>query len=290
MIARQADVRSSELTFYARQGPITDPGRLTMLLDNLPSDPGVLVKIVQGLIVHVFWAERYGLSLGEDRKQEVRLRSVPRMLSRVIELDDRPLTEARPLAAKLVGNCRDHSVLLASFLRHRGIPARARCGFATYFLPNHFEDHWVCEYWDAGRKRWVMVDAQLDALQRETLRVDFDTLDLPPGRFVTGGQAWALCADGRADPETFGIFDMRGRWFIRGNTVRDLLALAKLELLPWDGWGLISLPDDGLSDDDRQLVDRVAELPAGLPGSLGEIAMLCGRDERIRPPEGWADH
>lgn len=70
----------------------------------------------------------------------------------------------------LVGVCRHSNVLLAAMLRTQGVPARARCGFAGYFTPGKFEDHWVCEYWDAAEKRWILVDAQIDALQREKLR------------------------------------------------------------------------------------------------------------------------
>ena len=73
----------------------------------------------------------------------------------------------RPLDRRLVGNCRRFSVLLVAMLRHQGVPARARCGFGAYFLPNHFEDHWVVEYWNQEGGRWVFVDAQLDELQRE---------------------------------------------------------------------------------------------------------------------------
>jgi hypothetical protein len=46
------------------------------------------------------------------------------------------------LAKRLVGNCRDFSTMLCAMLRHQGVPARARCGFGAYFLPNHYEDHW----------------------------------------------------------------------------------------------------------------------------------------------------
>ena len=97
------------------------------------------------------------------------------MLARITEFDSQPLTIARPLDRKFVGNCRDHSTLLCSILRQQGVPARARCGFGAYFMPNHYEDHWVCEYWNAAQQRWILVDAQLDQLQREALNIPFDT-------------------------------------------------------------------------------------------------------------------
>ena len=48
-----------------------------------------------------------------------------------------------------------------------------------------------------------------------------------------------LCRAGQANPDLFGVFDMHGMWFIRGNVVRDLAALNKVELLPWDCWASV---------------------------------------------------
>ena len=157
------------LDFFSTPGKITSPGAHAALFDPLPRDIPSLVKVVQGLMIHVFWIERYGIQLDAARKEEVQLRSVEKMLARILELDPRPLTEARELDKKLVGNCRDHSVLLTAMLRHQGIPARARCGFAKYFEPDRHMDHWVVEYWNADQQRWLLVDAQLDELQRNKL-------------------------------------------------------------------------------------------------------------------------
>jgi hypothetical protein len=77
---------------------------------------------------------------------------------------------------------------------------------------------------------------------RTALQLDFDPLDVPPRRFVTGGEAWLLCRQQGIDPDLFGIFEYKGWDFVRGNLLRDLLALNKLELLPWDFWGLLSWP------------------------------------------------
>ena len=139
---------NSDLNYFVQQGRMSDPGVYASLYENLPASISELVKLVQGITIHVFWAERYGLKVPPERMDELQLRSMERRLARTIELDPRPLSEARTIDKKLIGNCRDHSLLLASLLRHQGIPARARCGFGAYFLPDHFEDHWVTEYWN----------------------------------------------------------------------------------------------------------------------------------------------
>jgi hypothetical protein len=246
--------------FYAEQGIITEPGEYGDKLQDLPRDISALVKVVQGLLIHVFWAERYGLNLPEERKQEVQLRKVRLQLQRIFQLDERPLETPRPMEKRLAGNCRDFATLLCSFLRSQGIPARARCGFGAYFRPGTYEDHWVCEYWHAEQKRWVLVDAQLDDLQRDVLGIRFDALDVPRNEFIVGGKAWHWCRQGEADPNDFGIFDMRGLGFIRGDFVRDIAALNKVELLPWDCWGLADCPDSELTEADLELLDRCAPL------------------------------
>ena len=46
---------------------------------------------------------------------------------------------------------------------------------------------------------------------------------------------------------------------IRGNIIRDVAALMKLEMLPWDNWGLMEASYDGETGDDfDQLMDEAA--------------------------------
>src|SRR5512136_3042969 len=202
------------------------------------------------------------------------------MLARIAELDGRPLTAPRDLDRKLVGNCRDHSTLLCSILRHQGVPARARCGFGAYFLPDHYEDHWVCEYWNAAQQRWILVDAQLDQLQRDVLNIQFDTLDVPRDQFIIGGQAWQMIRSGKADPDRFGIFEWHGQWFVQDNLVRDFLSLNKIELLPWDGWGLMARPEDAVAADDLTLLDRIAAFTLEPDAAFDDIRALYASDPR----------
>ncbi len=270
---------------FSTQSAITAPGQHAALYNGLPTTVAALRDVVQGLMVHVFWAGQYGLTLSPERQAEVQLRWVSRQLARIVELDPRPLTEARPVERKLVGNCRDHSTLLASLLRHQGVPARARCGFGAYFEPSKFIDHWVCEYWSAGQKRWVLVDAQLDALQCQALGIAFDPLDVPRDAFIVGGDAWQMCRAGRVDPDAFGIFDMKGLWFVRGDFVRDVAALNKVETLPWDGWGLADGGDETLTPDDYALLDRLAELTAGEVPAYDIVRSLYEGDDRLRVPQ-----
>ena len=275
----------AELHFYAA------PGRLTDLageadLGELPHDIAGLARLVQGLVLHDGWAPRYGVTVSAEGKQGLQVRTAASMLRRIRELDGRPLSDARPPERRFVGICRHISVLTTALLRHVGVPARARCGFGTYFEGGgRFIDHWIVEHWDARSRRWVRSDAQLDALQCETLCLDFDPLDLPAGRFLAGGEAWQECRAQRADPGKFGIYEYWGGWFIRNNVVRDLAALNKVELLPWDAWGLMdrqSAIGDGPSD---ALVDQVAAVANA--GEWSAVRSLYQEDARLRAPDSF---
>ena len=193
-------------------------------------------------------------------------------------------TASRPLATRLVAVCRHFSVLLAAMLRAKGVPARARCGFANYFQRGLFLDHWVCEHWDARSGRWVLVDAQLDALQRERLPIDFDVLDVPRDRFVIAGDAWADCRAGKADPAQFGILDMFGLWFVAGNVLRDAAALNNMEMLPWDVWGAMPQPDEPIDAARLELLDRLARLAQAPDAGFAELRRTYAHDDRVRVP------
>jgi hypothetical protein len=271
----------SDLTYFAQYGKMTNPGPYAHLYAELPSDVPSLVKVVRGLIVHVFWGESYGLHLSEERKAEVQLRSMERRLTRMLQLDSSPLTTPRSNEKKVVGNCRDFSLTLASMLQSKGIPARPRCGFATYFDPSLYIDHWVCEYWNAAEQRWIFVDAQLDEVQQNILKTTFNTLDVPRDQFIVGGAAWKSCRDGQADPDRFGIFDMHGIDFVKGDFLRDVAALNKIELLPWDCWGMILTEYDTLLPDDLSILDRLADLTAKDVPVFDTVRKIYESDPRL---------
>jgi len=70
--------------------------------------------------------------------------------------------------------------------------------------------------------------------------VTFDPCDVPRDRFVIAGLAWRGVRSGRIDPVKCGVWSigLAGVWFVAGSAVRDLAALNKREMLPWDYWGI----------------------------------------------------
>lgn len=273
-------------TYYASHSLMTDPGDLSHLFQGLPADVASLCQVVQGLLLHPFQTGLYEVGLTRVQRKEVNIRTISEMLRLIHRLDNRPLTEARPANERVVGNCRDHAVLLCSLLRSQGKAARVRVGFAAYLGPKMKFDHWVTEYWNPDEKRWVMVDSQIDEVQRNALNITFDTLDIPEGQFFTAGQAWQLCRKNKARSGTFGHNQKQRGWpFMRISLVQDLAALNKVEVLPWDNWWEISSKgDERLTPEDRALLDRIAELTTHTDAHFEDLLMTFENDDQFANP------
>jgi hypothetical protein len=63
-----------------------------------------------------------------------------------------------------------------------------------------------------------------------------------------------------------------------------LAALNKIELLPWDSWGIIEADDADLTPDDLRLLDTVAELTCGDVPEPQRMRELYLSDSRLRVP------
>jgi hypothetical protein len=236
------------LAYFASHDRLTDPGEHAALLEGLPPDLPALHEAIQGVLIHVWRIRRDHPQLIDRRPHDVYTRHIRRLLAAALYLDPRPFVVTRPEETRAIVDCRHFATLLCAALRHRGVPARPRCGFATYLEETHLQDHWVCEYWDAGAERWVMEDA------------DVGRHDVPPDQFVSGARAWRHCRDDPA-AERFG-FDPEqcGLWVVRMNLVRDFAALNGFPSVSGDAWGLALVEEAAVSAADVALLDQAAEL------------------------------
>lgn len=246
---------SGHLDYEVGSGPTAVDDDLVPLLSELPSTPVELCAAAQALVVLPPLATGFGIA--QERHDEKAIRSASAMLRTLQGLDDRSFDQPRAMTDRLVGTCRHFAVLSCAFLRHRGIAARARCGFASYFVAGSFVDHWIVEYRHPADQRWVRVDPEI-------LGFAFvpEPDDLADGEFLSGGEAWTSCRQGSADPARFGVDGAPHAWGIaevRGNAIRDLAALNKVEMLPWDEWGRMAASYAGQTGPDYDaLLDTIA--------------------------------
>ena len=133
------------------------------MLDGIPDDIRSIVESVQGVLIHGGLVWLYELEPTEAQDNGFKIRRTEELLRRIESLDSAALGVHRPKEKRLIVNCRQFAVLACSILRHKGVPARARAGYALYtWRHGKYENHWICEYWNQDEQRWVQVDAQID--------------------------------------------------------------------------------------------------------------------------------
>jgi hypothetical protein len=274
------------IAFYSQPAGFTAPGNHAAALASLPAGLAALTEVAHGLVVHEHLTGMYGFELAAERRASVHLRPVSRLLDQIVAEDSRPLDVAREPSARVPGNCRHFTVLTVAALRAHGIPARARCGFGGYFSTGWYDDHWVCEYWDATAGRWTLADAQIDDVQRKAFGIELDVLDLSRDDFLVAGDAWRRCRAGRADPGKFGISqtDEAGYWWIAANLLRDVAALNNEEMLPWDIWGEMLRPGEEPDEAQIAFFDQLAELTTDPDAGFAELTARYRADPRLTVP------
>jgi hypothetical protein len=277
------------LTDYTRQSPYSDPREYADLLATLPTDQPdrpdqaaelpKLAVVVRNLIRHY----RAEVPTSPERLAEVDNRWIDRLLACDRTRFDTPLDVFRPEPDRVVGCCRDFTLLTVAALRARGVPARSRVGFAAYFAPDFHHDHVITEYWDG--RRWVFADTQIT---RDGAWPPFDPLDLElgPTVFETAAQVWTRFRRGEIDVNTYGVdpnLPLRGDWFVRNYVIQELAHRQRDELLLWDTWGVMSLQFDG----DHGLIDDVAALLLAADGgdeaAEQKLADWYAADSRLHP-------
>ena len=278
-----------EAAFYRTQSSFSDPGGLADRYAGLPADPAALAGAVRGLLIHRAEGGLFEHAIAEERlRDDAETRYTDDILRLVIGRNDAPLTRARTPGDRFVGVCRDFALLHCSMLRHAGVPARVRVGFADYFYAGpRYDDHVVTEYWDAERG-WLLADAQLaDPAVAAAHGIDFDPMDVPRDRFLVAGAAWRAIRSGGADPAAYGHQDpvrpLVGAWFVAGSVRLDVAALNKVETLLWDIWGAGAGTDEEFDEDTRAVFDGPAELTAA-EVRFDEVRKLYATDENLRAP------
>ena len=260
-------MNADEPAYYASQSRVSDPGEFAAALGALPADPTQLVEAVCGLVLHPLQVAWLGFAPDPGSREDVESRTVSKIVARILARDRAPLDVVRPPERRFIGICRDYVMVACAVLRHHGIPARARVGFATYFVHGFHDDHWVCEYYADGR--WRLLDPQLGERVRPHYKITFSPADVPREAFLVAGETWRRARSGAIDPGTCGVHahGLAGAWFIGGNVLKDLAALNKREMLAWEYWGL-SLDFSGPGTD----------VPAAAAARLDAIAAVTAQD------------
>jgi Transglutaminase-like superfamily len=279
--------------YWASQSRVTDPGAAAGALDDLPADLRSLREASSQLVFHYRAGGDFAANgVPAERVSEINTMYARDLLALVLGRGEPSLARRRPGADRVVGCCRDSTVLFLALARHKGIPARARVGFAAYFQPGWMLDHVVAEVWDGAEERWRLVDAETPGgWTPEVNGQPVDWLDLTGDQFVTGPRAWQAARDGRADPERYVVAPdldlpfLRGWTYLAHNALHDLATLTKTEMLLWDEWGLqVGQGDGPITAADAAVLDEVCALTADPAADPAALTALAARDGLRVPP------
>ncbi|TDK35697.1 transglutaminase domain-containing protein [Rhizobium deserti] len=256
--------------FYASQSAYSEPGPYLDTVIQCSGEPRHLARQISSFMQHPRGLQSKSEGFRPEQVGDLTLRTVWEILGVAAERD----VGGRTPGTKVGGLCRDFAIVAASWFRSRGIPARLRAGFADYIVSGFWEDHWLCEWHDGCH--WKRLDVEFAA----DGGMPFDASDVPPERFLTAGEAWLRIKGEPSSASLFGVssLDLRGAWFVAGSLFRDVAALRKLELKPWDYWGPsanISWMSDEWPPGVRSTLDQVALRLKSVDGSG------CGAPEAL---------
>ena len=134
---------NSVLDFYCQYSSYTNPGKYEYLYENLPDSLPELCKLIKSQFIHPY-AElpKYSEQIPKERwKEYIKYPTVKSILKGLHSYDSSGLVNNRKLEDRLILICRHNAILLASILKHRGIPTRVRAGYATYLAQGFHVNH-----------------------------------------------------------------------------------------------------------------------------------------------------
>jgi hypothetical protein len=208
------------------------------------------------------------------------------MLAELYHRDERGFVLDRQPENKLVLMCRSTTVLMASILKSKGIPARCRAGHASYFSEDIADglswDHWVNQYWNKEEKRWITIDVDGSL----SLGQNFDPYDVPDGKFDFAAQTWLDIRSRKVDADHFSNGDgTKGAIVVFWSLFLDFHNLMNNEIIytygPKAGYGN---PEKfrSLSEDELARIDNLATLMQSPDENFNELLSIWETDRDLR--------
>jgi len=255
---KNTQFNGSVLDFYKQYSSFTDPGEYAYLYENLPDSLPELCRLIKSQFIHPY-AElpEYRDQIPKERWDEsFKYPTVESVLKGLLSYDSRGLVNDRKPQDRLVLGCRDYAILLASIVKYRGIPARVRCGHATYIIPDFHTSHTICEVWNENDKRWMLVDPGMNM-------VDFGR-----DKFDFSNDAWLQMQKKEIDPNLYGIpGQYSGMVSILAKVNTDLASILGIEYPIYQYALILDIAfekDKQLSAEQIETLNKISELMKSL--------------------------
>lgn len=194
-------MRKDILEFYKQTSLYTDLGLYKDYMKNLTDNIDELCILQRMQIIHpfafsdpnirketkCFWGNMTKVPVTRLNYEDDLFPTALSMLSELLRKDNNYSNE-RQAENKIHVTCRGQAILLAATLKAKGYSVRVRSGFAPYIKYDGINyDHWITEYYDETKNRWVLVDADEHCPDHE---MGFDLNDIPRDKFLFGAEAY----------------------------------------------------------------------------------------------------
>ena len=172
------------------------------------------------------------------------------MLEQLLSADSAGLSYTREISDRLVVACYHHAMLLASFLRHQGIPVRLRAGFSKFYEKQYKVrfGHIICQVWDKQLQKWILVDP------------DREIVDMPEKNFDFAYEAWNNVNEKRTDAHIYTSSISDGIKGIINLMILDAALIVKDEKQYWDLPEIVFRNINNVKDLDKEVITALNEL------------------------------
>ena len=213
----------------------------------------------------------------------------PTAISMISELlrKDSNYSKDRNAEDKIHVTCRGEAILLAATLKAKGYSARVRSDFAPYIKYDGVAyDHWITEYFDDKKNRWVLVDADEHCPDHD---MGFDLNDIPRDKFIFGAEAYLGMRNNKyqtneiyyaSDPATLGLkASLRALFYDFHSLMNDEIIFLHLPKYIQD-------KNFQLTENEYKELDKLAFLMLDPDKNFGELMQIWNNESKYRIMSG----
>lgn len=293
-------MNSKILDFYKQTSLYTDLGLYKEFAKQLTNDIDELCVLQRMQIIHpiaysdsdirqqskCFWGDMTKVPITRLDYEDDLFPTASSMLCELLRKNNEYRVD-RKAEDKIHVTCRGQAILLASILKAKGYSARVRSGFAPYIKYDGINyDHWITEYFDENKNRWVLVDADEHCSDHE---MGFDLNDIPRDKFVFGAEAYLGMRNNKykteeiyyaSDPATLGLkASIRGLFYDFHSLMNDEIIFLHLPKYIQD-------KRFELSEEEYIELDKLAELLLEPDKNFDKILYIWNKEPKFRIMSG----
>lgn len=288
------------LNFYKKTSLYTDLGLYKDFVKQLTDDIDELCVLQRMQIIHpiafsnpnirkqdkCFWGDMTKVPITRLDYEDDLFPTAISMISELLRKDGN-YNKNRKAENKIHVTCRGEAIFLTATLKAKGYSARVRSGFAPYIKYDGVAyDHWITEYYDENKNRWVLVDADEHCPDHD---MGFDLNDIPRDKFIFGAEAYLGMRNNKyktdeiyyaSDPATLGLkASLRGLFYDFHSLMNDEIIFLHLPKYIQD-------KNFELTEEEYIELDKLANLMLNPDKNFEELQKIWNTESKFRIMSG----